>query len=108
MPVRGASQSIVSPRSTRGKDTGQSPAHRVDAEISFGPYRFDRDRRMLWEGDLLLQVGTRALAILSALTEVPGRLVAKRELLERAWPGGRVDDANLKVQISTLRKALRG
>jgi predicted ATPase len=39
---------------------------------------------------------------------VPGRLVAKRELLERAWPGGRVDDANLKVQISTLRKALRG
>ncbi|WP_199805584.1 ATP-binding protein [Bradyrhizobium lablabi] len=55
-----------------------------------------------------MQVGTRALAILSALTEVPGRLVAKHELLERAWPGGRVDDANLKVQISTLRKALRG
>ncbi|ANW01138.1 ATP-binding protein [Bradyrhizobium icense] len=63
---------------------------------------------MLWEGDVLLQVGTRALAILSALTEAPGRLVAKRELLERAWPDGRVDDANLKVQISALRKALRG
>jgi predicted ATPase len=63
---------------------------------------------MLWEGDTLLQVGARALAILSALTEVPGRLVAKRELLERAWPDGHVDEANLKVQISTLRRALRG
>ena len=63
---------------------------------------------MLWEGDTLLQVGARALAILSALTEAPGRLVPKRELLERAWPDGRVDEANLKVQISTLRKALRG
>ena len=55
-----------------------------------------------------MQVGARALAILSALTEAPGRLVTKRELLERAWPDGRVDEANLKVQISTLRKALRG
>jgi predicted ATPase len=63
---------------------------------------------MLWEGDTLLQVGARALAILSALTEAPGRLVAKCELLERAWPDGRVDEANLKVQISTLRRALRG
>jgi predicted ATPase len=63
---------------------------------------------MLWKGDALLQVGARALAILSALTEKPGRLVSKRELLERAWPDGGVDEANLKVQISTLRKALRG
>ncbi|MCA1451613.1 winged helix-turn-helix domain-containing protein [Bradyrhizobium sp. BRP22] len=63
---------------------------------------------MLWKGEILLQVGARALAILSALTETPGRLVGKRELLERVWPDGRVDDANLKVQISTLRKALRG
>lgn len=55
-----------------------------------------------------MQVGHRALAILSALTEAPGRLVTKRELLERVWPDGRVDEANLKVQISTLRKALRG
>jgi len=55
-----------------------------------------------------LPVGARALAILSALTEAPGRLVAKRELLERAWPDGGVGEANLKVQISALRKALRG
>ena len=63
---------------------------------------------MLWKGATLLQVGARALAILSALTEVPGRLVPKRELLQRAWPDGGVDDANLKVQISALRKVLRG
>jgi predicted ATPase len=63
---------------------------------------------MLWKGETLLQVGARALAILGALTEAPGRLVSKRELLERAWPDGGVDDANLKVQISALRKALRG
>lgn len=55
-----------------------------------------------------MQVGARAMAILSALTEVPGRLVAKRELLARAWPDGHVDEANLKVQISALRRALRG
>jgi hypothetical protein len=61
---------------------------------------------MLWQGDILLRVGARAQAILSVLTETPGRLVGKRELLERVWPDGHVDDANLKVQISTLRKAL--
>jgi predicted ATPase/DNA-binding winged helix-turn-helix (wHTH) protein len=107
-PVKAASQSIASMTSMSGKSTDQPPAHRPDAEILFGPYRFDRDRRMLWEGDTLLQVGARALAILSALTEAPGRLVPKHELLERAWPDGRVDEANLKVQISTLRKALHG
>jgi predicted ATPase len=108
IPVKAASRSIISKTLSRGENTDQPAAHRPDAEIVFGPYRFDRDRRTLWKGDTLLQVGARALAILSALTEAPGSLVSKRELLEQAWPDGGVDEANLKVQISTLRKALHG
>ncbi|MBY5652632.1 hypothetical protein HFO32_23055 [Rhizobium leguminosarum] len=72
----------------------------------FGPFRFNRVRRVLIKGEVPVQLGARALAILSALIETPGQLVTKRELFEKAWPGLTVDEANLKVQISGLRKAL--
>src|SRR5262249_3711870 len=75
-------------------------------ETSFGPFRFNAASRLLTEGEAPVQLGARALAILSALIETPGRLVSKAELLDRGWPGLNVDEANLRVQISGLRKAL--
>src|SRR5262245_37486675 len=85
----------------------QGAERRHISEISFGPYRFDRDKRLLEHSGISVRLGARAIAILTALTETPGRLVSKVELFEKAWPGLTVDEANLKVQISGLRKALR-
>jgi DNA-binding winged helix-turn-helix (wHTH) protein/tetratricopeptide (TPR) repeat protein len=52
------------------------------------------------------QLGGRAFEVLSALAEKPGQLVTKRELMDRVWPDVVVEENNLQVQISTLRRLL--
>ncbi len=42
----------------------------------------------------------------AALLERAGQTVTKQELLARAWPDILVDDANLRVHVAALRKAL--
>lgn len=51
-------------------------------------------------------VGARAFDVLALLVEHRDRVVPKTELLDRAWPGVIVEENNLQVQISTLRKIL--
>ena len=58
---------------------------------------------MLADG-LALPLGSRALDVLRALVERRGELVSKEALLECAWPGLIVEEANIHVQISQLRK----
>jgi predicted ATPase/DNA-binding winged helix-turn-helix (wHTH) protein len=75
-------------------------------DLSFGQFRLDTSRKMLWRGNSFVPLGARAYAILTALLETPGRVVSKNELFERAWPGVTVDGANLRIQIANLRRAL--
>src|SRR4029077_5380121 len=49
---------------------------------------------------------SRAFDILTVLVERAGEVVGKEELIARAWPATYVDDANLKIQVSALRRAL--
>jgi TolB-like protein len=51
-------------------------------------------------------LGSRAFDVLMALVERRDRLVSKAELIEAAWPGVIVEENNLSVQISALRRAL--
>src|SRR6202790_4863392 len=74
--------------------------------ISFGPFRLVAAQRLLLEGDKPMRLGSRAFDILTALVERAGEVVSKEELIARAWPTTFVDDANLKIQISALRRAL--
>src|SRR5262249_26086754 len=63
-------------------------------------------RRQLLADDAPVELGTRAFDLLLAFLEADGSLITKDELLHRVWPGIVVAEENLKVQISTLRKAL--
>src|SRR5690349_17353357 len=74
--------------------------------ISFGPFRLAAARRLLLEGDKPVRLGSRAFDILAALVERAGEVVGKEELAARAWPGTFVDESNLKIQVSALRRAL--
>src|SRR5579863_7014948 len=74
--------------------------------ISFGPFRLYADERLLKKGDETLAVGGRALDILIALVERAGEVVTRKELILRVWPDVTVEEANLRVQINGLRKAL--
>jgi TolB-like protein/DNA-binding winged helix-turn-helix (wHTH) protein/predicted Zn-dependent protease len=75
------------------------------------PYRFGRaevrpsERQLLVDGQLVA-IGARAFNVLQYLIQRRERIVAKSELLEAVWPGLVVEENNLQVQISTLRKAL--
>jgi predicted ATPase/DNA-binding winged helix-turn-helix (wHTH) protein len=74
--------------------------------ISFGPFRLLAAQRLLLEGDKPVRLGSRAFDILAALVERGGEVVGKRELIARAWPETFVEDANLKIQVGALRRAL--
>lgn len=74
--------------------------------IEFGPYRLDAPRRVVWKGDELLPIAPKAAEILAALAERSGEVVTKDELLALVWPGVFVEEANLSVNVSALRKAL--
>ena len=74
-------------------------------------FRFDDFELHTGERKLLLSgqpcaLGSRAFDVLTALLEHRNRVVGKGELLELAWPGLIVEENNLSVQISALRKLL--
>ena len=51
-------------------------------------------------------IGSRALDILGVLIEQTGEVVSKEEIIAAVWPGIVVEDSNLTVQISALRRVL--
>jgi TolB-like protein/tetratricopeptide (TPR) repeat protein len=75
-------------------------------EVRFGRFRFDLGRRELFRDELPLRLGSRALDILHVLATAKEEVVSKDELLARVWPGLVVEENNLQVQVSALRKAL--
>src|SRR5712691_575833 len=74
--------------------------------ISFGPYRLLAAQRLLLERDQPVRLGSRAFDILAALVERAGEVVGKEQLIARAWPQTFVEESNLKIQVSALRRAL--
>jgi TolB-like protein/Tfp pilus assembly protein PilF len=51
-------------------------------------------------------IGSRSLDILCVLIDRAGEVVSKDEIIAAVWPGTVVEDSNLTVQISTLRRVL--
>lgn len=64
-----------------------------------------RERRVSRAG-VALPLGARAFDLLLALVQHHDRVVSKDELLALAWPGLVVEENNLSVQVSTLRKLM--
>ncbi len=63
------------------------------------------ERRLQVDGQAVT-LGSRAFDLLAALVTRRDRVVPKEELIEVVWPGLVVEDNNLQVQISALRKVL--
>ena len=74
-------------------------------EISFGRFRLDLHRRELRRDGQPVRIHRRALGILCALAEAKGEIVSKDELMARLWPGRVVEEGNLHVHVSALRKS---
>ena len=74
--------------------------------LTFGPYRLNGANGTLLRDGEPLRVGQRGVRLLEALLRRRGEVLTKAELLDAAWPDTAIEEANLSVQIMSLRKAL--
>ncbi|AJC79777.1 response regulator protein [Rhizobium etli bv. phaseoli str. IE4803] len=81
------------------------PVHPM-SDIHFGPFTIVPSRRALLRDGETVQLGSRAADILIFLASHPGELKTNAEIVKHVWPDTYVEEANLRVHISALRKAL--
>jgi DNA-binding winged helix-turn-helix (wHTH) protein/TolB-like protein len=75
-------------------------------QYAFGPFLLDtRERRLLRDG-VTVPLTLKAFDLLQVLVQNRGHLVSKDDLMRRVWPDAVVEENNLTVTISALRKAL--
>lgn len=72
----------------------------------FGSWEVRPAECRLLAGGTPTPIGARSFDVLVCLLEHSSRVVAKDELLQIAWPGLVVEQNNVSVQISVLRKLL--
>ena len=77
-----------------------------DHVYAFGPFLLDtRERRLLRDGEPV-PLTIKAFDLLEVLAKNDGRLLRKEELLRLVWSDAVVEENNLTVTVSALRKAL--
>ena len=93
-------------RAVKLSATNQLSMETATSDLCFGAARVDVDQRKLLIDGKPVKLGARAFDVLVALVERRDRTVSKNELFELVWPGVVVEENNLQVQISALRKLL--
>ena len=74
--------------------------------LRFDEFEIDLDRRTLSCGEQQIPLFSKSLDLLVVLIERRGQVISKEELLNAVWPEQFVEEGNLTVQISSIRKAL--
>ena len=78
----------------------------MSARLRLGTLELSHDERRVWKDEVAVPIGSRAFDVLSVLVEHRHEVVSKDRLLAHAWPSRIVEENNLTVQISALRRAL--
>jgi DNA-binding winged helix-turn-helix (wHTH) protein len=79
------------------------PEHSV---IALGEFELNLGMRALYKAGREVPLGSRAFDILSVIVLAAGRIVSKDELMDTVWPGVFVEENNIHVHLSAVRKAL--
>ncbi|HEX8174238.1 MAG TPA: response regulator transcription factor [Pyrinomonadaceae bacterium] len=72
----------------------------------FGPFRLEVGERRLLRDGKPVPITSRIFDLLLLLVQHSGHLVGKEEIMRVVWGGSIVEDNNLTVTMSALRKAL--
>jgi DNA-binding winged helix-turn-helix (wHTH) protein/TolB-like protein/Tfp pilus assembly protein PilF len=72
----------------------------------FGPFRLEPEEQVLLRDGKPTLLTPKAFDLLVFLVRNRGRLVTKDQILEAVWAGSFVEEANIAVLVSSLRKAL--
>ncbi|WP_244831238.1 winged helix-turn-helix domain-containing protein [Caballeronia sp. TF1N1] len=74
--------------------------------MQIGGFQIDLEMRALWRNGELVRLGSRAFDILAVVAAAGGRLVSKDEVMNAVWPDTVVEENNIHVHLSALRKVL--
>src|SRR5262249_11060132 len=84
----------------------QSMCRSIKYLYEFGPFTLDCQRRLLLRGGVPVPLSSKAFEVLLVLIQHRGEVLEKEELIQKVWPNQIIEDANLTVNMSALRKAL--
>ncbi len=72
--------------------------------FSFGDFELSGAKRTLLKRGEIISLNSKTFDLLFTLIENHGKILSKDELLDKVWEGQFVEENNLTVQISALRK----
>src|SRR5205085_1676284 len=72
----------------------------------FEPFRLDPNKRVLLKGGEPVPLTAKAFDVLLLLVENQGQALGKGRIINHLWPDTFVEEGNLTVYISILRKVL--
>lgn len=73
----------------------------------FGAFELRPERVQLLNSGVPVGLGSRAIAILTLLAERAGTVVSVQEITSHVWPNLFIQDNNLRVHLTAIRRALR-
>src|SRR6266487_4573817 len=79
---------------------------RIKHFYQFGPFRLDPEKHRLFRDGDPVHLTPKSVEALIVLVQNPGKLLERETLMQAVWADTFVEDANLTVAISHLRKAL--
>src|SRR5215469_12277593 len=97
--VRGSATAWIA----RDRMTSVIETHTV---YELGPFRLDTEAQVLTHHGVATALGARGVAVLAALVSRAGQYVERSVIVDAAWPGLVVEEANLTVQVSAIRRVL--
>ena len=81
-------------------------SHPVRHFYEFGEFRLDAQKPRLFRNGEVVPLTPKAIETLVVMVQNAGKLLEREELMQTVWAGTFVEDANLTVAVSQLRKAL--
>lgn len=76
------------------------------AVYRFGRFCLDVREQRLTRGGVQVAITPKVFETLVVFLQSAGRLLTKEDLLQAVWPGTAVEEANLSVNVSSLRRLL--
>lgn len=83
-----------------------SPMPKSSGWEHFGPFEILPSARALLLNGLTVELGSRAFDVFMTLYAARGQIVSKEAITRDVWPSTIVEESNLRVQLSCLRRAL--
>ncbi len=78
----------------------------LDGKYRFSDFELDTTERVVRQRGAILPLGAKAFQALEILVRNGGKVVSRAEMIQSLWPDAIVEDSNLTVTISVLRRSL--